>query len=112
MKAPANAVAVTQYRSWITWKHDQPWRYILGFDKAGRPVRFEIKGRKRSGAEPQLAVAWRTVTGQWLGRYRQDYIYVMSPLSPTEIDFIEHKADELLSKKLRASTSTGPSQNS
>lgn len=92
MDAPANATAVARYRSWVAWRDDQPWRYSVGFDAGGQVVRFEVKGSTRAGPQAQLALAWRTTQGLWMGRYRYDDGDVTTPLSPIEVDLIENGA--------------------
>lgn len=92
MAASAIAMPVTESRSWVVWRKDQPWRYTVGFDRRGCPVRFEMTGNAMAGGRARLALAWHTVDGTWLGRYRGGDGYVTAALSPTEIALIESTA--------------------
>ena len=91
MEAPAIAITVAKSHSWATWKDDQRWRYTVGFDHQGEPCRLEISG----GVELGLALAWRTVDGQWLGRFRYDDGYVTAHLSLLDIELVGNIAKKL-----------------
>jgi len=93
MDTPTNAVPVTKTRSWISWKNNQPWRYAIGFDREDRACFLDIRG----GTQQGLALAWRTVDGEWLGRFRFDDGYVTARLSAIDIELIENTAKSVLS---------------
>lgn len=80
----ADAKPVEKSCSWHTTKDDRRWRYDVGFDHQGEPCRLEISG----GTELGLVLAWRTVDGQWLGRFRYDDGYVNAHLSHLDIQLV------------------------
>ena len=91
METPTNATLVAKSQSWTTTNDDQWWRYDVGFDHRGEACRLEISG----GTEHGLALAWRTVDGQWLGRFRFDDSYVTAHLSLLDIELVENIAKML-----------------
>lgn len=91
MDASAEAVKVASTRACAMWKNDQRWHYKVGFDHQGEACRLEISG----GFEHGLGLAWRTVNGQWLGRFRYDDGFLTAHLSSLDIELVKNIADSL-----------------
>jgi hypothetical protein len=82
-----NPLPVLTTRSWMTRDGDQTCEHRLGFDIAGCPVRYEVRGPEQG--RRSLDLAWRTASGEWLGQYRCATGHAIARLSPDEVDFIE-----------------------
>lgn len=74
-------------RSWEGQGSDRSWQYRVGFDHENRPVRLEILGL--TDERRALALAWRTASGEWVGRYRCATGYALAHLSPVELELVE-----------------------
>ena len=74
-------------RSWICPKNSRPRTYRIGFDHEDRPVRFELVGTLHE--RRVLVLAWRTVSGAWIGKYRCPSGYATVRLCRGEVAFIE-----------------------
>jgi hypothetical protein len=82
--------------SWVCPKSNSPREYRIGLSKDGQPVRFDVLGAEKG--KHVLVIAWRTVSGEWVGKYRSESGYKIARLKRSEIELIEKVAKLSLSR--------------